>query len=140
MKAKLIKSIKLDAMQKADSKYQQKINISSKFDFMPLINQSCHYNSVHAVKAGKAAAVIECVTIGNTCTTAHYISQLEDGSYVDYTLGWSWSGDDYRFIRIVPESEYGCIYDSLHQLKEKLCASSIGRIAKILSIEPGDIC
>jgi hypothetical protein len=140
MKAKLIKSIKLDAMKKADSKHQQKINISSKFDFIPLINQSCHYNGVHAVKAGKAAAVIECVMINSATPTAHYISQLEDGSYVDYTLGWSWSGGDYRFIRIVPESEYDDISDSLTRLKKCLCASSIGRIARILGIEPGDIC
>jgi hypothetical protein len=116
----IIKSMRKKIANKCDSEFPKKVDISGSIDIIPLMNNRCQYNAVHAVKAGKAVAVIECVMVESDRVISHYISQLGDGRYVDFTLGWSWSGSDYRFIRIVPDSEYADINESLGNLKERV--------------------
>lgn len=129
------------AMESADKMYPQKIDMSQIPEgVMPLLNHKCHFNAVHAVKAGKAAAVIECVIVDDLDCTAHYINQMQDGSYCDYTLGWLWSGADYRFCRIVPEQEYKRIDQSLSDLKSLICSSHLRWYDRIMKIDKWDVC
>lgn len=136
-----LKRLQRKAMETADRMYPQKLDMSQiPKGFMPLLNHKCHYNAVNAVKSGNAAAVIECVMIDDDDCTAHYINQLEGGSYCDFTLGWCWFGSDYRFCRVVPEQEYERINKSLSDLKSAICGSHLRWYDSILKIDKWDIC
>lgn len=89
----------------AAQRYQKKIDIGF-IDGVGLYNQACHLNAVNRCRAGDSAAVVEVVVIDDDSCTAHYINMQCDGRYVDCTLGWHWSGDDYRFVRYVPFTEW----------------------------------
>lgn len=104
----------------AAQRYQKKIDISF-IDGVGLYNHACHLNAVNRCRAGDSAAVVEVVVIDDDSCTAHYINMQSDGRYVDYTLGWHWSGADYRFVRYVPFTEWGDITSSLNSLKKELC-------------------
>lgn len=67
----------------------------------PLINQACHYNSTHEVKNGNAIAIAEVLVINGGIVTAHYICMDKNGDYYDPTLGWAWSGCEYRLVRLI---------------------------------------
>lgn len=101
-------------------RYQKKIDISF-IDGVGLYNHACHLNAVNRCRSGDSAAVVEVVVIDDDSCTAHYINMQSDGRYVDYTLGWHWSGADYRFVRYVPFTEWGNITSSLNNLKKELC-------------------
>jgi hypothetical protein len=121
LKQNRINKIKLAVKDAADNKYPTALNITAPDKDMVPMNNRCQYNAVNAVKTGRAVAVIECVMISEDSCTAHYINLLEDGSIVDLTLGWAWSGGDYRLVRYVHESEYECMGEKLGDLKERLC-------------------
>lgn len=104
----------------ADKKYTKKIDIGF-INGVGLYNHSCHLNAVNRCRDGSSAAVVECVVIDSDKATAHYINLQSDGTYVDYTLGWHWSGADYRFVRLVPFTEWSDITSSLSRLKAELC-------------------
>ncbi len=89
---------------------------------VPLINGACHFNSVHELKNGNSVSVVECLMVDGKKVTAHYICMNEKGEYYDPTLGWQWSGCDYKLVRhIHPDSsEITSIYDSLMGLKKKM--------------------
>lgn len=140
MKKQLINKIKLKIRNQCDRDFTRKIDISAPIDAMPMMNNRCQHNAVHAVKKGDAVAVVECLLISDTDVVAHYINLTSNGDYVDFTLGWSWAGGDYRFIRILNESEYGETNESLSALKEKISSGHIGRMAKILNIDKWDLC
>lgn len=108
----------------AQVKYPRRLFVElPKSQHLPLVNSRCHYNAVQAVKTGMAVGVVEVVMVySNTCT-AHYINMMEDGSYVDFTLGQMCLGDDYRFVRHVSPNEYESINQSLMNLKQKLVDS-----------------
>jgi len=137
---KIIDKIKLKVKGFAESEFTKKLDISVVHDTPPLMNNCCHYNAVNMVRANKAVAVVECVVIESDGCIAHYINMLEDGSYVDYTLGWSWSGSDYRFIRFVHENEYTDINGSLGNLKNMLTNAFVGSKAKLFNIDKWDFC
>ena len=101
----------------------KKIEVTPLTQSEPLINNSCHYNSVNQVKLGKAVAVVEVVMFdGDDRPTAHYININEQGEYYDITLGWSWSGCDYRLVRIIHSSsnELSSAHEMLRKLKKKM--------------------
>lgn len=86
-----------------------------------MYNHACHLNAVNRARSGDSAAVVEVVMINDDSVTAHYINMQADGKFVDYTLGWHWSGADYRFVRYVPFTEWSDITSSLERLKAELC-------------------
>lgn len=131
--------LKKKARDDAEKTFTNKIKITSPINQMALMNHACHFNAVNAVRTGKAVCVVEVVVINDDSCTAHYINMLDDGSFVDFTLGWSWSGADYRLIRYVHESLYGEISDELSALKERLC-KIIARKMKFTTYSPYDIC
>lgn len=97
-----LKKAKLKIRNYCDKKFKNKISVSVDESVQPLINGRCHHNATWAVRSGKAVAVVECVMINSNGTcTAHFINMLEDGRYVDYTLGYEWAGCDYRLSRII---------------------------------------
>lgn len=140
IKKKRIKKIERAVWVAATQQYRTRIAMSDKCDFMAMLNHRCQYNAVHAVKAGLAKSVIECLQVDHGQATAHYINQLEDGQYVDYTLGWLYRNSDYRIIREVPENEYQECGEALTALKERLCRGYITWVDRALGIVPGDVC
>ena len=137
---KRIKSIKTKVRNFASNEFKTKLDISVCDKSTPMINSACHYNAVHNVKNGKSVVVIECVVINDDDCTAHYINLNSDGAIVDYTLGWCWSGCDYRLVRYVHENEYDKISKSLSKLKDRLCGRFISKLDKLMGIDPFDIC
>lgn len=122
----------------ADKKYKKKINIGF-VDGAGLYNHACHLNAVNRCRDGSSVAVVECVVIDSDKVTAHYINLQSDGTYVDYTLGWHWSGADYRFVRLVPFTEWSDITGSLSRLKAELC-KPVARWQKFTLITDGQLC
>lgn len=122
----------------AMEKYTKKIDISF-VDGVGMYNHACHLNAVNRARAGNSAAVVEVVMINDDSVTAHYINMQADGKYVDYTLGWHWSGADYRFVRYVPFTEWSDITSSLERLKAELC-KPVGKWQKLLMITDGELC
>lgn len=104
----------------ADKKYPKRLDMSF-VDGSGLYNHACHLNAVNRARDGSSAAVVEVVVIDDDKCTAHYINMQSDGRYVDYTLGWHWSGADYRFVRYVPFTEWPNITTQLEKLKAELC-------------------
>lgn len=97
-----LKQAKLKIRSYCDKKFKNKISVSVDESVQPLINGRCHHNATWAVRSGKAVAVVECVMINDNGTcTAHFINMLEDGRYIDYTLGYEWAGCDYRLSRVI---------------------------------------
>lgn len=86
-----------------DGKYTRKIEPESPAGFHPKFNHACHLNSDHLQKTGESVAVVECLIIDDDSATLHYINLMEDGSYVDATLGAAWKNGDYRIVRIMRE-------------------------------------
>lgn len=123
----------------ADKNFTNKITMNQPAGTMALMNNYCQFNAVNAVKTGRAVAVVEVVCIDRESCTAHYVNMLEDGSFVDYTLGWSWTGGDYRLIRYVHESLYERINKELEELKGRLCQPISGKL-KLTLYSPTDIC
>ena len=120
MKQRRINKLKQSIRDEAAAKYKQKIEICDDFDFMPLANSSCSLNVQHAVICKKAVSVVECVIIDDNSATAHYINQKDNGDYIDYTLGWAYSRDDYFLSRIIYiHAEH--THSMLSEFKSKLC-------------------
>lgn len=122
----------------AAQRYQKKIDISF-IDGVGLYNHACHLNAVNRCMAGDSAAVVEVVLIDDDSCTAHYINMQGDGRYVDYTLGWHWSGADYRFVRYVPFTEWGDITSSLNNLKKELC-KPIAKWQRFTMLTDNELC
>lgn len=134
IKSKLKKIIR-DA---ADKKYTKKIDMSF-VDGTGLYNHACHLNAVNRARDGSSCAVVEVVVIDDKSVIAHYINMQSEGSYVDYTLGWHWSGADYRFVRFVPFTEWSDITGSLSRLKADLC-KPVAKWQKLLMVTDGELC
>lgn len=134
IKSKLKKIIR-DA---ADKKYTKKIDMSF-IDGAGLYNHACHLNAVNRARDGSSCAVVEVVVIDDKSVIAHYINMQSDGTYVDYTLGWHWSGADYRFVRYVPFTEWSDIAGSLSRLKAELC-KPVAKWQKLLMVTDGELC
>lgn len=122
----------------ADNKYQKRLDMSF-VDGAGLYNHACHLNAVNRARDGSSAAVVEVAVIDDDKCTAHYINMQSDGRYVDYTLGWHWSGADYRFVRYVPFTEWGTITDSLSRLKSELC-KPVAKWQRFTMITDGELC
>lgn len=122
----------------AAQRYQKKIDISF-IDGVGLYNHACHLNAVNRCRSGDSAAVVEVVVIDDDSCTAHYINMQSDGRYVDYTLGWHWSGADYRFVRYVPFTEWGDITSSLERLKKELC-KPIAKWQRFTMLTDNELC
>ena len=139
LRDKRINKIRAEMVKHSSLAYPKKMDIKEQYDFMPLINNGCHFNAVHAVKKGDAVAVVECIVISDDSITAHYINMDSNGDFIDFTLGWSWSGGDYRFIRYLNESEYDSIDNAVGTLKKKLCDGRLGVAEKLLNIDHSDL-
>jgi len=139
MKSKTIDSLKKKVLAKASKTYPKKLDVTAPKKGISLMNHCCHYNAVNAVKTGVAVAVVECVMIESDRCYAHCINLLEDGSYVDLTLGWAWSGCDYRLVRFVHESEYKYISKKLGDLKANLASGFIYKRHEWLGIDKWDL-
>lgn len=105
----------------ANRDYPKKLDITAPTTGIAMINSACGYNAVHAVKSGMAVGVIEVVVVDDDSCSAHYVSLMTNGDIVDFTLGWSWAGADYRLVRYVHPDEYGKINECLSNLKSQLC-------------------
>jgi len=112
--------IKKKVRDAADKAFPQKMEMSW-VDGAGMYNHACHLNAVNAVRDGRACAVVECVVLDDAYATAHYINLDSRGKYIDLTLGYFWAGADYRFVRLVPMTEWGSISDKLNELKARLC-------------------
>lgn len=134
IKNKLCKMVR-DA---ADKKYTNKININF-VDGSGLYNHACHLNAVNRARDGSSCAVVEVVMMNDDKATAHYINMQSDGTYIDYTLGWHWSGADYRFVRYVPFTEWPDITTQLEKLKAELC-KPVARWQRFTMLTDDELC
>ena len=115
-----------------DVTYTKKIDVTVDLSVRPPMDGRCHHNAAWAVRSGKSVAVVECIMIYEESCIAHYINLLENGDFVDYTLGFEYRNSDYRLVRIlrdVPDAAW----DALKELKDCMVdASGVGAIAKML--------
>lgn len=74
------------------------------------------------MKEGKAIKVYSCYCISKDGSDqcAHFINQLNDGSYQDNTWGWRYEQYEYYIIKEINSEEQEHVWDSLIQLKEML--------------------
>ena len=95
---------------------------------------------LHVHRKARHRLVFGCdVLIDGNSVTAHYINMQADGTYIDYTLGWHWSGADYRFVRFVPFTEWPDITGSLSRLKAELC-KPVAKWQKLLMVTDNELC
>jgi len=116
-----------------DKNYTKKIDVIVSNKHMPLYNSACHYNADAICEAGGAVSVVECFILNHkVCdATLHYINMNENMELFDVTLGYRWSGCDYRFSRIISRSSSVDPYDILIKKKEELIKKSgVSDIAK----------
>lgn len=140
IKSKVIDKLRKKVSEKAKLDYTVKLDITAPESELAMMNNRCQYNAVNAVKTGIAVAVVECVSIDKDDCSAHYINMLSNGDYVDFTLGWAWSGSDYRFVRYVHDSEYEKIGEKLGELKANLTNGFIKKPHKLIGIDEWDLC
>lgn len=111
-----------------DKEYPRKIEIYHNKALPALINNRCQMNAIDNVMRGHAVAVVECVMINNSDATLHYINLDDQGRYFDSTLGWEYSGKDYRMIRIMRDFDGDWSSNHLQNEKERICLSALGRL------------
>lgn len=114
-----------------DKKYSRKIEIYHDPSVQPLINNRCQMNAIARVQNGQAVAVVECLIIHKNSATLHYINIDDQGRYVDVTLGWEYSGADYRLIRIMRDFNGGWSSDHLDREKLRIAKEAIGMLHKL---------
>jgi hypothetical protein len=116
-----------------DKNYTKKIDVIVSNKHMPLYNSACHYNADAICEAGNAVAVVECFILDNEKhdATLHYINMNENMELFDATLGYRWSGCDYRFSKIISRSPNIDPSDILIKKKEEIIKKSgVSDIAK----------
>ena len=139
MKQWRIKKLKQAIRDEAAAKYSKKITICSDHSNIPLMNNTCSFNAVHAVVAEKFVSVVACIMLEKDNVTAHYINQKANGDYIDITLGWAYSTSDYRFVSLCNAYEK-CPADMLRDFKTELCDHHLTWFDKnILKIDKWDL-
>ena len=94
---------------------------------------------MHAVVAEKCVSVVCCVVLDKNEVTAHYINQKKNGDYIDLTLGWTFSKDDYRFVSLCNAYEKNAT-DMIKDFKSDLCDHHLNWFDKnILNITKWDL-
>jgi len=106
--------------------FKEKIDVYTSKTSMPLYNKSCHYNADAIVEAGNAFAVVECFVVdGNSKSVfLHYINMDHQMKFFDATLGYRWSGCDYRFSKLITRSTSADPYDILLARKKEVCGKA----------------
>jgi len=141
MKKLIIKNIQDQAREKFKSWPTIKIDKSDP-PVLPSMNQRCMYNALNEYRSKRSVAILEVVNF-NDNPVAHYVSMDDQGKTYDPTLGWSWSGNDYRLSRYIHNmaDETDDMGEVLAQFKLKLFNLADSKtlfIAKALMIKPED--
>lgn len=124
------KRLKQKVRDWCDKTYTRKLAVTFNKDHAPSHNHRCHINADHMIKAGHAVAVAEVVMIDSDSCTLHYINLDANGDYFDCTLGYQWSGDDYRLIRLLNQFP-AYPGDHLCDEKRRICKEALGRFGKM---------
>ena len=77
----------IDSIRRQLVGYPHKIIVGVPDKSVPQYNYKCHINAAQAVKSGLAVGVVEVVIIYDNSCVVHYVSLMEDGAIVDFTLG-----------------------------------------------------
>lgn len=109
------------AREQALKDYPHKIIVGVPDKSVPQYNYKCHINAAQAVKSRLAVGVVEVVIIYDNSCVAHYVSLMEDGTIVDFTLGIEIERCDVRLVRYVHPDEYNQMNDVLWNFKKHLC-------------------
>lgn len=122
----LKKTLKQKVRDWCDKEYTKKIEVEFKPEHRPLQNHRCHNNADHMVRCGDAVSIAEVVMIYEDSCTLHYINMDDQGAYFDVTLGYQYTGSDYRLIRLIHTfKEYpGCHLDDE---KRRICLEALGK-------------
>lgn len=122
----LKKTLKKKVRDWCDKTYPKKIDVEFKPEHRPLQNHRCHNNADHMVRCGDAVSIAEVVIIDDDTCTLHYINMDDQGSYFDATLGYQYTGSDYRLIRLIHTfKEYPG--NHLNDEKERICLEALGK-------------
>ena len=78
------------------------------------------------VRCGDAVSIAEVVIIDDNTCTLHYINMDDQGVYFDATLGYQYSGSDYRLIRLIHTFK-GYPGNHLEDEKERICLEALGK-------------
>lgn len=109
-----------------DKTYPKKLEVEFKPEHRPLQNHRCHNNADHMVRCGDAVSIAEVVMIDDDTCTLHYINMDDQGAYFDATLGYQYSGSDYRLIRLIHTFK-GYPGNHLEDEKERICLEALGK-------------
>jgi len=109
-----------------DKTYPKKLEVEFKPEHRPLLNHRCHNNADHMVRCGDAVSIAEVVMIDDDSCTLHYINMDDQGGYFDATLGYQYSGSDYRLIRLIHTFK-GYPGNHLEDEKERICLEALGK-------------
>lgn len=122
----LKKTLKQKVRDWCDKAYPKKIDVGFKSEHRPLFNQQCHNNADHMVRCGDAVSIAEVVIIDDNTCTLHYINMDDQGLYFDATLGYQYSGCDYRLIRLLHKfKDYPGTH--LEDEKARICLDALGK-------------
>lgn len=95
----------------------------------PKHNRQCMYNAMNEFKAKRAVAIIEVVSSDND-PILHYLCMDKNGDIYDPTLGWSWSGYEWKLIQYIhPETDHN-MGKHLQMAKEKLVKEACSKVTK----------
>lgn len=122
----LKKTLKQKVRDWCDKAYPKKIDVEFNPEHRPLQNHRCHNNADHMVRCGDAVSIAEVVMINDDSCVLHYINMDDQGVYFDVTLGYQYTGSDYRLIRLIHAfKEYpGC---HLNDEKRRICKEALGK-------------
>jgi len=109
-----------------DKAYPKKLEVEFKPEHRPLQNHRCHNNADHMVRCGDAVSIAEVVMIDDDTCTLHYINMDDQGVYFDATLGYQYSGSDYRLIRLIHTFK-GYPGSHLEDEKARICLEALGK-------------
>ena len=109
-----------------DKAYTKKIDVYFNKDHRPLQNHRCHNNADHMVRSGNSVCIAEVLIIDDDACCLHYINMDDQGCYFDATLGYQYSGSDYRLVRLIHEfKDYPG--NHLNSEKERICLEALGK-------------
>lgn len=136
MRKMIIKSIVNQAKESTKNWKTIKLDIYES-DRLAMMNNRCQYNALGEYRAKRAVAILEVFGGG----IAHYICMNEHGELYDPTLGWSFSGTEYKLSRYVHPIHEGDFNDNLINFKNALfemASPTTKLLARLFFVKPSD--
>ena len=140
MKNLIIKKIRENAIKTTSN--WPKIKIDKPDPYLnPMMNHACHFNALNEHRSRRAVAIVEVFNPSESYPVAHYINMDSDGKFYDATLGYSWSGVEYRRSKYIHTMDTDDMSVTLATFKRSLVKMSPDWLVKMkdfFGIKDGD--